>query len=415
MVMAECDACGKDSDRLLYTCNECGKKVCSDCRLPENHLCGVRDRVDEPRQWNRGSASNTTTSPVEGEDARADCKSDDCTNTSDVGSPFCPECLNKEEADGVWDAPLSEDTSRKCAASTCKNSVTDSNRYCLDCRRKRANSSSAPAVETVDGSPYNSAPSSNTSSGPSARARARSALNTAAGVALSPFVVAYTVLLYLYAFLTSKTGIALVSVALIALAAGPLGLVSIHPDQIGGAVANMTEGDEQVKDPSPSTDSRNGWNEELVERYFIIYLNQDRSDRGLQNVTERGILAKMGESHSENMVANDYFDHTQPDGTTIEDRYRERGLLPECRLDTKEGGYYPGAENIAKTHVNVDVVTDDGDTVYLDSERDLAKHLVTMWMNSKGHREAMLVYSADEAGLGLAFDNDAVYASLELC
>lgn len=412
--MAECDACGRDSDRLLYTCNECGRKVCSDCRLPENHLCGVRDRVDEPRQWHRGTASNTQRGPVNGKDARAECKSEDCTNTSDVGSPFCPQCLYRRDREQA--SPREQFGKTDCQNTACSNVAGYGERYCLDCRRKAANSSSSPAVETVDGSPYNSAPTDVDVGRRAAYGeRAKEVLLTAFGVVLLPLRLATRVLRLGYDFFTSPVGFALLSVGIVVLAVGPLGLVSINADSIDGAVANLTDYTADAENPSTQASGRTPWNDELVERYFIMFLNRERAERGLQNVSERAILAEMGEAHSEHMIANDYFDHTQPDGTTVEDRYRERGLLPECRIPTEDGGYYPGAENLAKTHVETNVVTDDGETVYLDSERDLAKHLVSMWMNSRGHRKAMLVHSADEAGLGLAFDGDAVYASLELC
>lgn len=400
--MAECDACGKDSDRMLYTCNHCGKNVCSDCRLPENHFCGVRDRVDQDRKWRRGTVGS---SPVEGEDARADCKTDDCSNVSEPDSKFCASCLNKADREDS-DSNRRKFGETECASLTCSNVAGHNREYCFDCRRDNANSSSSPGVSLKS-----------TSSSPTARsgvARVRSGASTALEYVLCPFGLLLKVVLTIVDAATSKTGVAVLLIVALALAAGPLGLVSLNPDQIAGAVENVTE-DEQVSDTQTTAGQTGEWNHELIERYFIMFLNQERSSRGLQNVSERAVLAKMGESHSQNMIRHDYFDHVQPDGTTAEDRYRERGLLPECELPTKEGGYYAGAENLAKTHVNTNVVMDNGSTVYITSERELAKQLFLQWMNSKGHREAMLVYSADEAGLGLAFDDDTVYASLELC
>jgi len=123
----------------------------------------------------------------------------------------------------------------------------------------------------------------------------------------------------------------------------------------------------------------------------------------------------MGDKHSATMAAHGYIAHEFPDGTSIEDRYRDRGLLPECNLEKRDGTYYPGTENVAKTHVHVDLISEH-EPDYIDSERDLAQHLFEMWMGSDGHREAMLVYSADEAGLGLNITrDDEVYAALELC
>lgn len=400
--MAECDACGKDSDRMLYTCNHCGKKVCSDCRLPENHFCGVRDRVDKDRKWRRGTVES---SPVEGEDARADCKMDDCSSVSEPDSQFCASCLNKADREDS-DSSQRNFGETECASLTCRNVAGHNREYCFDCRRDNANSSSSPGVSLTS-----------TSSSTTARsgiARVRNVASTALEYVLFPFFLLLGAVLTIVDASKSKPGLAVLLIVAVALAAGPLGLVSLHPDQIAGTVENVTE-DEPVNDQQPTAGQTGEWNHELIERYFIMFLNQERSSRGLQNVTERAVLAKMGESHSQNMIRYDYFDHVQPDGTTIEDRYRERGLLPECELPTKEGGYYAGAENLAKTHVNTNVIMDNGSTVYITSERELAKQLFVQWMNSKGHREAMLVYSADEAGLGLGFETDTVYASLELC
>ena len=400
--MAECDACGKDSDRMLYTCNHCGKNVCSDCRLPENHFCGVRNRVDKDRKWRRGTAGS---SPVEGEDARADCKTDDCSNVSEPDSQFCATCLNKADREDS-DSSRRNFGETECASLTCSNVAGHDREYCFDCRRDNANSSNSPGVSLKS-----------TSSSTTARSGVdcvRSAASTALEYVLFPFFLLLEVVLNIVDAAKSKTGIAVLLIVAVALAAGPLGLVTLNPDQIAGAVENATE-DKHVSDSQPTADQTGEWNHELIERYFMMFLNQERSSRGLQNVSERAVLAKMGESHSQNMIRHDYFDHVQPDGTTTEDRYRERGLLPECELPTKEGGYYAGAENLAKTHVNTNVIMDNGSTVYITSERELAKQLFVQWMNSKGHREAMLVYSADEAGLGLGFDDDTVYASLELC
>lgn len=37
--MPTCSACGGGKGKLLYTCNYCGLKHCSDHRLPEKHAC----------------------------------------------------------------------------------------------------------------------------------------------------------------------------------------------------------------------------------------------------------------------------------------------------------------------------------------------------------------------------------------
>jgi len=169
--------------------------------------------------------------------------------------------------------------------------------------------------------------------------------------------------------------------------------------------------------PTAAAPSGNAeYNRTEVERMFIVMLNEERQSRGLQPVTQRDELTEMGVAHSQSMAENDYIGHEEPDGSTIEDRYRERGLLPECRLPV-EGSqeYYPGAENANAVHIG-SYETTYNEFVTIQSEQEIARVLFEEWMHSPGHRKAMLVSSADEAGLGIWInEKGVVYSSLELC
>lgn len=161
-----------------------------------------------------------------------------------------------------------------------------------------------------------------------------------------------------------------------------------------------------------------GYNTTKIERRFQGNLNEERRSRGLPPVTQRDVLTEMGYNHSQNMAENDYFGHIEPDGDTIQDRYQQRDLLPECELPIQgTNRFYPGAENVGKLAVDgrLRVEWADGGTYYVSSEDDVAYALFQMWMHSEPHREAMLVSSADQAGLGIYIDSGEVYASLELC
>lgn len=168
---------------------------------------------------------------------------------------------------------------------------------------------------------------------------------------------------------------------------------------------------------TPDPTMQHGFSREIVEDEFIRFLNAERQRRGLQTLSERDVLTEMGQTHSQNMAEHQYLGHVEPDGDTIEDRYRERGLHPECRLPIDGSNqYYAGAENAAHTWVNERVRLDTGASIYVANETDLARVLFEMWMNSPPHRQAMLVTSADDVGLGLYIDGRRkVYASLELC
>lgn len=183
-------------------------------------------------------------------------------------------------------------------------------------------------------------------------------------------------------------------------------------------VADPTAAETDTPTPTPAGAVEQGYNLAKTERIFIDLLNEERRSRDLQPVTQRDVLTEMGRDHSRHMAENNYFSHDEPGpGGTIKDRYRERGLLPECELRAPGSDrYYPGAENIIRTAVNTDLVMDNGTMISVRSEGDLARAIFTSWMHSQGHREAMLVASADEAGLGLYITDDGeVYGSLELC
>lgn len=160
---------------------------------------------------------------------------------------------------------------------------------------------------------------------------------------------------------------------------------------------------------------------ELVDRTavrtaFQEGLNKERTERGLQPVARREVLWEMGDEHAANMAEHDYIGHEWPDGTTIEDRYEQRGLFPECQLPISGSDrYYPGTENAAGAWIGLEFRVGN-ETYYPTTEEELGEALVDIWMNSEGHRRAMLVESADEMGLGLYIkDSGKVYAALELC
>lgn len=184
-----------------------------------------------------------------------------------------------------------------------------------------------------------------------------------------------------------------------------IGLLIGSASILTGGYKDANSVDDLIDSPGEETypyDS--SFNNSAVEAEFIRLLNDERTNRSLQPVTQREQLTQMGIAHSKDMAKNEYVGHVEPDGDTIADRYQSRGLLPECRLPTADGSYYMGAENAYRV-----------ENSYSDEDAELAKEMFESWMGSAGHRKAMLVYTADEAGLGIAIEGDTIYASLELC
>lgn len=195
--------------------------------------------------------------------------------------------------------------------------------------------------------------------------------------------------------------------------------LAMPPLDLGGttaaANATVTPTAAATATAAPATGAAE-YNRSEVERLFIAMLNDERQSRDLQSVAQRDELTEMGTAHSRNMAEYDYIGHEEPDGTTIEDRYEDRGLLPECRLPV-EGSreYYPGAENANSVHIG-NYKTTYNEFLTIQSEQEIARVLFKEWMHSPEHRKAMLVSSADEVGLGIWINEEGeVYASLELC
>lgn len=160
------------------------------------------------------------------------------------------------------------------------------------------------------------------------------------------------------------------------------------------------------------------YDSDKVESYFIEFLNKERGEHGLQEVHESAKLDDVANGHAQSMARHDYIGHVQPNGEGIRERYEQAGLLPECELPiTGSDRYYPGTENVAGAVYGASMQAEwaEDDLYRADSDERLAYFLFQQWLNSRGHRKAMLVGSADEVSLGLARNGSQVYAALELC
>ena len=150
--MAACDACGEESDMFLYTCNECGKTLCSDHRLPEKHRCGLRDRATEEAAHERdaGRTAEDSTASAPGDEFEEICVAESCTNRSDYGEAYCPNCLNERDRNRGTQRRRFGKTD--CRSPGCNNVAGHGSTHCLDCRRAEQNESSGPPVKTKNAS-----------------------------------------------------------------------------------------------------------------------------------------------------------------------------------------------------------------------------------------------------------------------
>lgn len=63
-----------------------------------------------------------------------------------------------------------------------------------------------------------------------------------------------------------------------------------------------------------------------MEQAIRDEVNTVRTNRSHRALDSRDDLQDMARSHSKGMATNGYVDHTEPDGTSIEDRYRQHGI-----------------------------------------------------------------------------------------
>lgn len=188
----------------------------------------------------------------------------------------------------------------------------------------------------------------------------------------------------------SKFAIVIGVIILIAGLTG-IGPVNLPQEQVvapgSSAISNVTESTEI--------------SEQKVERLVREEVNQERSERGLSQLSESASLNEQSRLHSDDMAAHDELAHNLPGSTTDE-------RLSQASCPT-------GGENVAQSWVYEDITTESG-TEYLTTEEELASSLTRQWMNSPGHRENMLRTQWSETGVGITItDNDKVYATQMFC
>lgn len=100
-------------------------------------------------------------------------------------------------------------------------------------------------------------------------------------------------------------------------------------------------------------------------------VNDARIDEGLEPYAWNEELAVAAQLHAEDMVEQNYFDHTSKDGRSFGERAKDAGYDAS-----------PRGENIAAGHPTPEAVMDG-------------------WMNSPGHRNNILSGGSNEIGVGM--------------
>ena len=122
------------------------------------------------------------------------------------------------------------------------------------------------------------------------------------------------------------------------------------------------------------------------ENQVVELINQERTDRGLPALVQNSSLRAAARRHSEDMACNDIFSHIGSDGSTFSSRMLDAGY-----------SYSWAAENIAAS----------------SSSSFSAQAVVSMWMNSTGHRKNILSENAIHIGVGFRYAGDGDTGDLD--
>lgn len=127
-----------------------------------------------------------------------------------------------------------------------------------------------------------------------------------------------------------------------------------------------------------------------VEQFVVEGMNAERVKNGLAPLAVDTKLANIARAHSEDMLANNYFSHTNLNGCNA-----------GCRLNNAGYAWMSYGENIYWM------------SGYNLSATDTANKIVTGWMNSSGHRANILGSKFTKVGVGVAVQGSKVYTTAD--
>lgn len=122
-------------------------------------------------------------------------------------------------------------------------------------------------------------------------------------------------------------------------------------------------------------------------------INEERTKAGLNTLEWDDKIAALAQQHSEEMAANNYFEHESLDGKTPHQRSIANGVCIYAENIIQGGSYYGEFSN-----------------------DDIARKAVQGWMESEGHRHNILGQHSQE-GIGAAYDKSGtkMYITQDFC
>lgn len=139
---------------------------------------------------------------------------------------------------------------------------------------------------------------------------------------------------------------------------------------------NTPESKPDVKPEEPSNPSGDFAS---FQKEVLDLVNSERTSRGLQPLKFNSELSKVATLKSQDMIDNNYFDHTSPTYGSPFDMMKKFGI-----------SYTSAGENIAMG-------------------QKTPQEVMNAWMNSDGHRKNILNPNFTELGVGIASNGSSLY------
>jgi uncharacterized protein YkwD len=153
-----------------------------------------------------------------------------------------------------------------------------------------------------------------------------------------------------------------------------------------------------------------------LEQQVHTLINKERNDLGLASLRFDPELAGIARKHSEDMAAQNFFDHVNLAGQNPTARGIDAGYV--CRKNFGSYYTYGIAENLFQNYLYSSATYySNRETVYdWNSPEEIAQTTVAGWMNSSGHRENIVTPTFDREGIGVAIAaDDKVYITEDFC
>jgi uncharacterized protein YkwD len=131
-----------------------------------------------------------------------------------------------------------------------------------------------------------------------------------------------------------------------------------------------------------------------LERRIFQLTNEARHKNGLPTLDWDSDLVVKARAKSDDMLKNNYFSHTNPEGKTLKDRFQEEKPASYKTISRIGENIYMGA----RLDYSTDIKTQ-------------ARLIVDGWMTSPGHRRNILDPRYTHLGVGVAAKDKMCYAT----